>query len=87
MNWRKQKLIHGLNKNRPATQTEVHGLKQNSSTMQTEVKREPGKHKYTKDDLDRAVQAVLGGQSLGKASAQFNVPKETLRQAKMKHQS
>lgn len=39
---------------------------------------------YSKDDLHQAVQAVLSGSSLGKASARFNVPKETLRQAKIK---
>lgn len=42
------------------------------------------KPKYTKSDLDQAVLAVLAGMSLGKAKNQFNVPKETIRQAKMK---
>lgn len=42
------------------------------------------KQKYTKDDLESAVAAVNAGQTLGKASKEFNVPKETLRQAKLK---
>lgn len=35
-------------------------------------------------DLQEAVKAVLSGESLGKASTRFNIPKETLRQAKLK---
>lgn len=42
------------------------------------------KAKYTKNDLDMALKAVSDGLSLGRASDHFKVPKETLRQAKLK---
>lgn len=42
------------------------------------------KPKYTKEDVDMALKAVSAGLSLGKASVHFKVPKETLRQAKLK---
>lgn len=62
----------------------------NEQKVPTQIKSENPqkveKPKYTQDDLKQAVQAVLAGQSLGKASSMFNVPKETLRQAKMKAQ-
>lgn len=42
------------------------------------------KAKYSKEDMVQALMAVSKGSSLGKASKQFSVPKESLRQAKLR---
>lgn len=78
---RSKRLIRKLKSERPIATA--------SATVTTDAavkseKRE--KSKYSAEDLEQAVQAVLAGQSLGNASKMFNVPKETLRQAKIKAQ-
>lgn len=42
------------------------------------------KAKYSKEDMVQALMAVSKGASLGKASKQFSIPKESLRQAKLR---
>lgn len=78
INFRSKQMIRKLkNQHQIAPQVQI-----KSETH--DVKSE--KPKYTQDDLKNAVQAVLGGKSLGQASAMFKVPRETLRQAKLKAQ-
>lgn len=52
--------------------------------QKTEEANNTEKLKYTKDMMDQALKVVLGGESLGKAAKRFGVPKESLRQAKLR---
>lgn len=49
-----------------------------------EDKMKAEKAKYFKEDMGQALMAVSKGASLGKASKQFSIPKESLRQAKLR---
>lgn len=65
----------------------IRTLKKSLEALKPQERHLDSNVRYTKDDLEKAVAAVHGGVSLGKASLKFKVPKETIRQAKIKSEA